>query len=155
MTSKHAAILLTAVLGLASVGRAADDLYVYPAKGQSPDKQAKDQQECHDWAVQQTGVDPVKLAEQTSDKPAAGSAAKGMAGGAAFGAVRGLSEGESGEGAARGAGIGRVIAMARARRQMQEEHEADMQKHQQREAQLGKYDRAYTACLTGRGYTVN
>jgi len=151
MTSKHTVIFLTAALGLASVSHAADDLYVYPAKGQSADKQAKDQQECHDWAVQQTGVDPVKLAQQTSEKPASA----GMTGSAALGAARGAADGETGAGAARGVGIGRVIAMARARRQMQEEHDADMQKHEQREAQLGKFDRAYTACLTGRGYTVN
>jgi hypothetical protein len=28
--------------------------YVYPAKGQSPDQQKKDEGECHTWAVQQS-----------------------------------------------------------------------------------------------------
>jgi hypothetical protein len=28
------------------------------------------------------------------------------------------------------------------------------EQHQQRQAQLQKYDRAYEACLTGRGYSV-
>ncbi|MGB3428902.1 MAG: hypothetical protein WBA53_12095, partial [Burkholderiaceae bacterium] len=34
--------------------------YVYPAKGQSPDQQKKDESACHQWAVQQTGFDPTK-----------------------------------------------------------------------------------------------
>lgn len=51
--------------------------------------------------------------------------------------------------------MGGVFGAIRARRAMQEQHEAQMQAHQEREAQLGKYDRAYKGCLTGRGYTVN
>lgn len=35
-------------------------LYVYPKKGQSEDRQAKDRYACHRWAVKQTGVDPVE-----------------------------------------------------------------------------------------------
>lgn len=31
---------------------------VYPAKGQSPEQQKKDEYECHQRAGQQTGVDP-------------------------------------------------------------------------------------------------
>ena len=37
-----------------------DDIYVYPAKGQSQAQQDKDRYECHSWAVQQTGFDPSK-----------------------------------------------------------------------------------------------
>ena len=33
---------------------------VYPAKGQTPDQQKKDESECYTWAVQQTGFDPAK-----------------------------------------------------------------------------------------------
>jgi hypothetical protein len=54
-----------------------------------------------------------------------------------------------------GAMMGGVLGAIRARRKMQQEHEAQTQSHQDQEAQLGKYDRAYKACLTGRGYTVN
>lgn len=35
-----------------------DRLFVYPKNGQSSDQQAKDQYECHQWAVQQSGYDP-------------------------------------------------------------------------------------------------
>ena len=57
--------------------------------------------------------------------------------------------------AGRGAAMGGIFAAIRARRAMQQEHEAHMQTHQDREAQLAKYDRAYKVCLSGRGYAVN
>ena len=34
------------------------DLYAYPKAGQSTEQQAKDRDECHKWAVAQTGFDP-------------------------------------------------------------------------------------------------
>src|SRR6201996_5798888 len=33
-------------------------VFVYPEHGQSPDQTERDRYECHNWAVQQTGVDP-------------------------------------------------------------------------------------------------
>ena len=47
---------------------------VYPAKGQTPEQQAKDEQECYAWAQQQTGVDPT--AKANTDSAAAASKAK-------------------------------------------------------------------------------
>ena len=150
-------LVATVLVGVGSGVRAAEDVYVYPAKGQSEKQQARDQGECHDWAVKQTGVDPVKLAEQTPETQSSsgGGALKGMAGGAGLGALRGEMSGDPGEMAARGAAMGGVFAAVRARRAMQKEHETQTQAHNDREAQLGNYDRAYKACLTGRGYTVN
>jgi len=154
---KTIVILVTVlVAGSRSPGRAAQDIYVYPAKGQSEKQQARDQQECHDWAVKQTGVDPVKLAEETPEAQSSqGGVLKGAAGGAGLGAIRGGIGGDPGEMAGRGAAMGGVFAAIRARRAMQQEHEAQTQMHQDREAQLAKYDGAYKACLSGRGYGVN
>jgi hypothetical protein len=42
------------------------DLYAYPKAGQSAEQQAKDREECHKWAVAQTGFDP---AQPTHDTP--------------------------------------------------------------------------------------
>ena len=67
--------------------------YVYPAKGQSPEQQKKDEYECHTWAVKQTGYDPAK--PQAAAAPAApagaapGSGARGAARGAVVGGVVG------------------------------------------------------------------
>jgi hypothetical protein len=64
-----------------------DDLYVYPAQGQSEQQQADDRYDCHRWAVDQTGYNP-----------------------------------------------------------LDDDYDADWR---------ADYLRAITACLTGRGYTVN
>jgi len=47
------------------------DLMAYPKNGQTPEQQAKDKFECHQWAVGQTGFDP------TSGAATAGAANKG------------------------------------------------------------------------------
>jgi hypothetical protein len=36
-----------------------DDLYIYPAQGQSEQQQADDRYDCHRWAVSETGYDPI------------------------------------------------------------------------------------------------
>ncbi len=38
----------------------ANQVFVYPRQGQSPQKQAADRRECHNWALGQTGFDPAK-----------------------------------------------------------------------------------------------
>ncbi|MDP3287342.1 MAG: hypothetical protein Q8M64_03455, partial [Methyloversatilis sp.] len=38
-----------------------DELFVYPADGQSVEQQATDRFECHDWASSQTGYDPTRV----------------------------------------------------------------------------------------------
>ena len=62
--------------------------------------------------------------------------------------------GDAAGGAIRGVGIGRLVRAARARREMEEQHQASPQDYQQRKTQLQSYDRAFGACLTGRGYSV-
>jgi hypothetical protein len=39
---------------------AADNLIIYPKNGQTPDRQAADRYECHNWAKGQTGFDPTQ-----------------------------------------------------------------------------------------------
>jgi predicted lipid-binding transport protein (Tim44 family) len=138
-----------------ATGAAAQDVFVYPARNQSPDQMARDKEECHDWSVQQTGVDPVKMAAEAQAPQQKGGEGGGMAGGAAMGAARGaMSGGSVGAGAMQGVGIGRLVHAVRARRQMEEQKDNQEKQQQERQAQLQKYDRAFGACLTGRGYTV-
>ena len=144
-----------ACLALAAAAAAAEP-EVYPANGQSAEQQERDQFECHQWATKDTGVDPVALAEQKlatpapEKKPGMG----GAAGSAGLGAARGAMEGDAGAGAARGFGIGRMVSVIRAKRQLREQQSAETSAGGEVHAQLDKYDRAYAACLTGRGYTV-
>ena len=49
-------LALTAAL----IAEASAQQFVYPAKGQSPEKQKSDEAACYSWAVQQTGFDPAK-----------------------------------------------------------------------------------------------
>ena len=69
-------------------------LLAYPAKGQSADKQKKDQAECYAWSKEQTGFDPAtaaavnkdsvaKAAEAQTAEATKGTAVKGAAKGAA------------------------------------------------------------------------
>ena len=69
--------------------------YVYPAKGQTPEKQKSDESACYSWAVQQTGFDPAKApppaaaAPTTATGTTAGAGARGAAKGAVVGGDRG------------------------------------------------------------------
>jgi hypothetical protein len=135
---------------------AATEPVVYPAKGQSAEQQERDEFECHQWATKDTGVDPVALAEQqlaatpqTAQRKGGGGAA-----GAGLGAAGGAIEGDAAAGAARGFGIGRMISVMRSKRQLREQQSANTQDAAALQTQLQTYDRAYAACLTGRGYSV-
>jgi hypothetical protein len=139
-------LMLSATLTLTRSAGVCAEMYAYPDKGQSTKQQQRDKRECQEWATQQTGVDPSKT-------PAARRKLGGAAGGAAVGAARGAAEGEAGEGAARGAVRGRLLGAIRQRREERQQNSGA----EGGEPQQGKredYDRAYGACLTGRGYTV-
>ena len=43
----------------------AQDLIVFPAKGQSQEQTERDKFDCYQWAKQQTGFDPMKTPQAT------------------------------------------------------------------------------------------
>ena len=47
----------------------AQDLMIYPAKGQSQDQMEKDKFECYSWAKGQTGFDPMEMPKATAPPP--------------------------------------------------------------------------------------
>jgi hypothetical protein len=151
------AIASIAALALSATAAIAEPV-AYPSKGQSPDQQNRDEYECHQSAQNETGVDPVALAEQATSASKSGSEGKGGVGsgltGAGIGAMRGAASGDPGGGALHGAGMGRLLSVIRSRRQMEKQKDEASTKDSQLQAQLEKYDGAYTTCLTGRGYTV-
>jgi len=135
----------------------AQNLMIYPARGQDQQTQDRDRFECHSWAVQQTGFDPTRAsaAPGPAPPPAGPGLLRGAARGAAVGAVGGAIAGDAGRGAAIGAGTGAMIGGIRradqnARFQQQQQAQASANS-----AQLNAYNRAMAACLQGRGYTVN
>lgn len=141
-------------------------MYVFPAKGQSATQQANDEAACYNWAVAQTGINPMgpapsadsaaKVEMARMDSATKGAAVVGGAKGAVAGTAIGAIAGNTGEGAAIGATVG-LLAGRRARKQAEQEAavygaQAAKAKGQQQDADFA---RAMTACLTGKGYTVN
>lgn len=127
----------------------------YPSKGQSAQQQSKDEGECYSWAKKQTGIDPVAVASAPTQQsgPATGGgervrgAARGAAGGAAIGAVAG----NAGKGAAAGAIVGTMAGGRQARKNKA------AQQQQAEEAKAGtlqQFNKAFSACMEGRGYLV-
>ncbi|MCZ6855541.1 MAG: hypothetical protein O7G86_16650 [Gammaproteobacteria bacterium] len=138
----------------ATAGFAAEPI-VYPAEGQNQAQQSEDEGACFVWARDRTGFNP--LGDQSAPGPVAeekrGGAVRGAARGAAVGAIVGDSD-DAAKGAAAGAAIGRMRQNRRNReaRGAAESETAAVQA--QNAADRGEFDRAYGACLEGRGYTV-
>jgi hypothetical protein len=63
--------------------------------------------------------------------------------------------GDVGEGAAIGAGVGALAGIFRKREEQQQQAQAQTQASAAEQQQLQTYYRAWTACMQGRGYTVN
>jgi hypothetical protein len=143
--------LLPLLIAALPLSAHAQDPIVYPAKGQSSQQMAQDRFECHTWAVQQSGFDPSTGAsasqpgqpQERKGKELLRGGARGAAAGAAIGAIAG----DAGKGAAIGAaagGLKRGFA----------QRDADKAAAAAPNEAAVNYNRALTACLTGRGYTV-
>jgi hypothetical protein len=172
---------MIATIGVAALVQAdlasAQSLVIFPAKGQTPQQQARDEGECQTWAKGNTGIDPLAVAAQAATPPPVsappaetgrrrgGERVRGAAGGAAAGAAVGAIAGDAGKGAAIGAVGGAVAGGARKRRNEREaqQAQADAQTQAQQSAEaksaearekLATFNRAYSACLEGKGYTV-
>ncbi len=149
------AVFLVAFLLAGAV--AAQQVFVFPAQGQTPEQQAQDEGTCNAWAVNQTGFNPMHAgsAPPPSGQATQGGVARGAARGAATGAVIGGITGDAGRGAAAGAAGGAMVGGMR-RRDQRRQQEAEAQAWQQQQnAARHAWQRAYTACLEGKGYTVN
>ena len=149
--------VLVAAYGMLSAQSISSSLGVvpYPSKGQSPAQQNKDEGECYAWAKQQTGIDPMAVASAPPPPsgPATGGgervrgAARGAAGGAAVGAIAG----DTGKGAAIGAVAG---TMAGGRQARQNQAAQQQQAEAAKGATIQHFNKAFGACMDGRGYTV-
>ena len=146
----------------------AQDFMIYPAKGQSQDQLEKDKFECYSWAKGQTGFDPMEMPKATAPPPTkqatsstAGGAVKGGVGGGLLGAGVGAIAGGK-KGAKKGALIGGLsggtIGGVRSSSQQKQDRKAQKQWEKQQTNQYMQkrdtYNRAYSACLEGKGYTV-
>ena len=141
----------------------AQDPFVYPNQGQSNDQMEQDKYQCYNWAKQQSGFDPMQVPTATSAPPPQQSEGHGAVGGAARGALGGLAVGAIAGDKKKGAKIGAVSGglvggMRRNDAQKQNKKQRQQWENQQTSNyanQRNNYNRAYSACLGGRGYTVN
>lgn len=133
----------------------AQELYFYPSQGQGPDKQNQDFGECHAWAIQQSGFNPMVQQAGPPKEASQGGVVRGGARGAAAGAVVGAITGNAGRGAAAGAAGGALIGGFRRGDQKRQQDQAQRQFNQQQAAGRASYNRAVSACMQGRGYGVS
>lgn len=144
----------------------AQDPIVYPAQGQSQEQMEQDEFQCMRWARDQTGFDPMQTPTATSPPPQReaprGGAGRGAIAGAAGGAIiGGIAGGRSGagRGALIGGGGGALIGGMRRENQRQQEDRARQQWEREQANNYARarseFNRAFGACMTGRGYIVN
>lgn len=151
--------------GMAPKARMAQ-LYFYPKMGQSQERQSRDHYECYNWAVKQTHFDPsrsqvppVQRVRVVPMPPPGHDTAVLAVAGAVLGALIGGPRHAGGAliGAAGGAFTGAVSDASRQQyaQQMEEAYsrrDRALDVHYQ--AKEFDFRRAMSACLEGRGYSV-
>ena len=165
---------LIAVAALAAQVAVGQDIYIYPAAGQSDEQLADDRYACHLWAVDESGFDPSQYDQVATPRTvkvpvpkneAKGAGGKGAIAGAVAGGIIGSRHGDTAEGAVVGAVLGTVagaVIEEQGQREATKKAVAEAQSiaddNAQSRAELAlrksNYRRAVTACLEGRDYTV-
>ena len=113
--------------------------YYYPMRGQSPQQEESDKGQCYGWAVKQTGFDPANPRVVTPASPPSYSGqAPPQQGGVLFGGLR------------------RLRFEEQEQQQMQMRQQQAYAAQQQNALAQGRanYERAFGACMSGRGYSV-
>jgi len=142
-------------------------VYFYPKAGQTTEQQSRDHYDCYNWAVQQTGFDPGRSAIPTDQRvrvvpmpPQGHDTATLAIAGAVLGALIGGPRHALGGaliGASGGAIAGAASDSARVEsaRQQEEAYAAQDRSHDARlDEKASVFRRAMSACLEGRGYSV-
>jgi outer membrane lipoprotein SlyB len=139
----------------------AQDPIVFPAEGQSNEQMEKDKYSCYQWAKNETGFDPMVVPKASAPPPEQTAKGGGAARGAAVGAGAGAlikSGGSRSKGAAYGALAGGLLGGARTQSQKRGDEQARQQWEQEQAREYAHkrntYNRAYSACLESKGYTV-
>ncbi|HUK01401.1 MAG TPA: glycine zipper domain-containing protein [Steroidobacteraceae bacterium] len=146
---------------------------VFPSKNQSATTQSGDESFCFNWAKSNTGIDPMNIhppaapaptqsTQQAVNSAGQGARVKGAAGGAAAGAAIGAIAGDAGQGAAIGATAGALKGGAERRAAKKQaaaqQEQAQANAASQSQAQVAEikatYNKAYSACMEGKGYSV-
>ena len=157
MKSKSILLVIIGFIFIAVTAQAADPI-VYPQKGQSNQQMEKDKFECYGWSKNKTGFDPMATPTASTPPPSNEQKSGGVVRGAAVGAVAGSIFGSSSKNTRNSAYAGAAIGGVRQRRQNQQTAQ-DRAQWEQNEANRyanarNEYNRAFSACMSGRGYSV-
>jgi hypothetical protein len=139
-------------------------VYFYPTQGQSPERQERDRYECYNWAVSRTGFDPSRRPLPPSQRDVvvpARPTGEATVGGALIGAIIGAAVSDS-RNAASGALVGAAAGglLGAVSESAQADEDARRYTASQAAAAAGNgraaadYQRAMSACLEARGYSV-
>lgn len=149
-------VMIISLVGLSSPAMA--EFMIFPAKGQSNEQLEQDKFSCYGWAKQQSGFDPMKAPTTSTPAPSqekkSGGAVRGALGGAALGAILGDSSRSARNAGAAGALIGGVRQNSANTKTQQNTEQWKQQEANNYANNRNQYNRAYTACLEGKGYTV-
>ena len=136
----------------------ADELTIYPKGDQSSEQQEKDKSECYNWAKNDSGFDPMAPPTATEAPPQQQAPQGGVLRGAARGAALGAIIDDTSEGARTGAKAGAAIGGMRRADQKRAQAQAQQQWEQEQQQiyaeKRNRYNKAYSACLEARDYTV-
>ncbi len=156
--TRNSRLLLLAIWVFSGVSwaDAPQQLYVYPAHGQSYEQQQQDQYQCYEFAKGQTGFDPMAATSPTTPEPQhKGSFFGGAFVGALVGVTIGAIAHDPGEGAEIGAASGGLFGGMRSAQSRNQQQQWQQQQAANLANERNNYNRAYTACLDGRGYSVD
>lgn len=148
-------VAVAATVMISTTASAAQEPIVFPAKGQSAEQTEQDKFACYTWSKGQSGFDPMRTPTATAPAPESkGGTLKGAAGGAIAGVAIGAIAGNAGKGAAIGAASGGLIGGARKHYSNKEQQKYAQEQSAGYEQQRTTYNRAWSACMEGKGYTV-
>jgi Glycine zipper len=151
-------VILTVVAGTAL----AQEPIIYPKKGQGKQQMERDKFDCHQWAKKETGFDPLTPATASTPPPVKettkASAGRGAVGGGLVGLGVGALMSAPGKGAAIGAASGALIGGVRRKKHTEQQDQKEQQWAQSEAAdqqhKRNYYNRAFSACMEARDYTV-
>jgi outer membrane lipoprotein SlyB len=142
-------------------------VYFYPKAGQSNEQQSRDQYDCYNWAIKQTGFDPGMTAMQPEQRvkvvpmppPGHDTITLSIVGAVLGALIAGPRHAGGGAliGATAGAAAGAASDISRQEqaKQMEEAYyNRDKALNSQLEVKALDFRRAMGACLEGRGYSV-
>lgn len=147
--------LLVALCGVClSATSVAQELMIFPNADQTAEQQEQDKFACYGWAKDQSDFDPMAPPTATAPPPQQEAQKGGVGRGAVRGAAVGAIAGDAGKGAAAGAAVGGMRRQDQKRKEQAAREQWEQDQQRIYAEKRNNYNRAYSACLEGKNYTV-